>query len=395
MINENYLYLDNASTSYPKPKAVFDAITAYGQNIGTNPHRGAYKLASQGQVVFEETKQLLADLLHLADPSLLHFTYNATHAMNIVFNSLVLPGSHGIITSYEHNCVIRPVHELSLSRNAAYSVLEVDQDGEFSEKQLLKIIHPNTKYIAINHASNVTGSVININKLIRCAKDNNLDVVLDISQTVGLLPIELDKWDVDYVIGTCHKSLYGPSGIGFLFVKKPYQLKKYMFGGSGHNSASPLHPANAADRFVAGTQNYLAVAGLNGALKWRLLQQMDYIFSHEMFLARKLAKGLQEINHVRVLSPLNKDKSLPIVSFSVDGIQSRVISQYLDERYGIASRCGLHCAPLIHQQMNTMKYGAVRMSLGYTTTEENIDYSLRAINEVIIDLIGENFEKVS
>lgn len=389
------IYLDNASTSFPKPDVVYRSMIDYGKNVGASPHRGAYSLAQQAYRLVSECKELLCDLLGLKNQLFLHFTSNATHAANIVINSLVKPASHGIITSFDHNAVIRPVHEFSSKRNADYSVLKVNPFGEFEHDELLRLVKPNTTYITINHASNVNGSIINLQKLITASKKCGLKILLDVSQTVGLIPIKIDNWDVDFVIGTCHKSLLAPSGLGFLVVKEPYLLDKYMFGGSGHNSVSPFHPANASDRFTAGTQNYLAIAGLKAALEWHLENDQSQLFSQKMLLAHRLVDGLKNINGIKVLSPLIVKKSIPVVAFIHSSISSMTISDQLDKQYGICTRCGIHCAPLMHEILNTKEHGAVRVSIGYANTSNQIETCLIGLNTIINNYLGENFEKVS
>jgi len=262
------IYLDNASTSYPKPNELYKAINEYGKHIGASPNRAMYSLAKKAEILVESTREQFAELFNLSNPNHLCFTLNATHSLNIAIKGILKKNDHVIITSFEHNATFRPIFTATERGTISYDILESDKDGIFRLECLETLIKCNTRLIICNHASNVIGVISPIKEIGYIAKKNKIPFLVDCAQTAGLLDIDVKEACIDILAGTGHKSLLGPSGVGFLYLRDPELVNTLIEGGSGQNSLSPRHPKNMPHKFEAGTLNYLGITGLNASLKY-------------------------------------------------------------------------------------------------------------------------------
>lgn len=388
--NAQVIYFDHSSTSHPKPKEMTEEIEKYVLNVGASPGRGGYSLSYLADEIITDTGKLLCDLLGVNNPQQLSFTHNATHAANIVLKGLLKSGDHVILSNFEHNAIFRPVHALYENHGVEYSIWESDREGTFDLALLKKMIRPNTKLISMNHASNVIGRISPVKEVCSIAQEYGIQTLVDLSQTCGLIPIEFAN-EADFLIGTGHKALLGPSGVGFLYVKNGDELKTLYEGGSGTNSLSKKHPSSLPDKFVAGTANYLGLAGLRGSLKYLQAVGCNEILKKSLSLAFKAENLLSQIPEVILYSPRNLVDRVPIVCFNILGFYANEASFLLD-KHGICVRAGLHCAPLIHQTLGTAPHGTIRASFGHNNTEEQVYQFIEAVKFIIK---GQNNEKIS
>jgi cysteine desulfurase family protein len=359
----NLIYFDNASTSFPKPQKLLDEISSFVNEVGASPGRGSYPSAQKAHVIIEDVRQKLAQILGVHNAEQIAFTHNATHASNTVIKGLLKSGDHVIISNFEHNAVYRPIHQMSVEKIISYDVWESNEEGAFDLKVLEALIKPNTKLIALNHASNVLGVLSPVLDVSQIAKKHQIPLLVDVAQTAGLFPTLFGDI-ADYMIGTAHKSLLGPSGVGFLYTKDSDTLRTLYEGGSGNHSASAYHPEYLPAKFEAGTCNYLGIAGLKGSLDY-LSEYGVKKMRHDILEYTKCAlEMLQEIPGVTVYGPKTIQNKAPVISFNVEGYFSSEVSHILQE-HSICVRTGIQCAPLIHKTIKTMPHGTVRLSFGH------------------------------
>lgn len=377
------LYFDQASTSYPKPREVGAAIQSYLDTIGVSPERGSYKAAQQASVIVAETRSLIAKIFAVEDPSLIAFTNNATHSLNLLLQGYLKQNDHVVICSNSHNAVIRPVNFLHTNKQVSYDILKVDQSGHISENDMTEVIQDHTSLVVINHASNVTGVITDIQPLAEFLKKKNIPLALDVSQTCGLIPINVQNTQVDFIVGTGHKTLLGPSGIGFFYAKDPFLVNPFIHGGSaGNASSSKTHPINPPFRFEAGTLNYLAIAGLHAALNYCFSLTFAAMLEKKRQLLKEFTEKMLKLDYITIYGNPTISNKVPILSFNIKGLVPSTVASLLDEKYGIAVRAGLHCAPLCHKQLGTYPSGSVRASLSHFLTQNEIDQFVNAIEKI-------------
>ncbi len=376
-------YLDNASTSCPKPACVLEGIEYYLRYIGGNPYRANHKLAYRaGQLVFE-TRELLSRFLGVNDPNKISFTYNATYALNVLLKGFLKTGDHVIISSYEHNSVLRPLHELTKSHNVTYDVWKCDQQGRFSLEELEKLINPKTRLLFFSHTSNVIGTVIPLEEISLLAKKRKLTLGLDVTQSVGHINVDLEAFGVDMAAGTCHKALLGPSGLGFLYVRDPDEVDSLVQGSGGFLSSLLDHPDTCPAKYEAGTINYLGVAGLRSSLEW-LIPRQRRLQNKTKVLFSMLKAGLQKMPHITVYAE-KAEPIIPIISFNVNGISAGQIESFLEAKNNIFVRAGLQCAPLMHEALGTLPHGTVRVSLGPFNQRKDVRKIIEALSRITMD----------
>jgi cysteine desulfurase / selenocysteine lyase len=377
---KNKIYLDNACTSHPKPDVVWKAMKNYQQNIGASPARSGHSLGQAADKVVSETRELLANLFSVTNSNHIVFTQNSTQALNMIIKGFLKKGDHVITTNLEHNSVLRPLEKLKRQGIITYTVIESNLDGIINPQDIEKTIQKNTTLIVANHASNAIGVISPIKKIGQIAKKHNLKFLVDASQTAGLIEINVEKQNIDFLAFTGHKSLYGPSGIGGAYIKDALTLNTVSEGGSGRNSKSLVQPGYMPDKFESGTLNYLGIAGLGAALKQ--LQLPKITLEKNLKLINKLIKELKKIDKVTLYGTLNLKEKVPVLSFNIKGLFSNRLAGILDEKYNILTRPGLHCAPLIHKTLKTSLNGTLRVSLGVNSSTEQIDYLLKSLREI-------------
>lgn len=380
------MYFDNSTTSYPKPQEVYEAISNYGIHIGVSPSRSMYKLARDSNKLVENTREKLADLFNITNSANICFTPNATYSANMAIKGLLKQGDHVIITNFEHNALYRPIVALKNIKEISYSIFKSDKEGIFDLNVLQNLIKDNTKLIICNHASNVIGVISPIMQIGNLAKKNNIPLLVDCSQSAGLINIDVQKTNIEILLGTGHKSLLGPPGIGFLYIKNDNLINTIIEGGTGYNSLSSKHPKNMPDKFEAGTLNYLGIAGLSTSLDYIIKEKIDNILNHELELTEFLINELQKLSFIKIYGTKNINIKVPIVSFNIDNFPSSNIAKILDE-HNIYVRPGLQCAPLMHKTLDTIDQGTLRLSFGYKNNKNEVKKFLSTLINIYKNLV--------
>jgi cysteine desulfurase/selenocysteine lyase len=386
------IYLDNAATSFPKPDIVHDTVRDFYRNNGVNPGRTGCDLAINAEQMIHGTRKKFSaffnDSLVRAgvekDPNRLVFTMNATMSLNLIINGTVGPGDHVVTTVLEHNSVIRPVnHKVKQGSEATY--VEPDGEGYLDPEDIRKAIKPNTKLVMVNHASNVTGVVQDIKAIGAVCKEEGVPFALDTAQSAGVLPIDMGECNVSFLSFTGHKGLFGPTGTGGICVADDAEIAGTIYGGTGVRSAEPYHLEEYPYRLEAGTQNLAGIAGLSAGLDWILEKGNGNVYKHEMELFETLQAGLGEIKGVKLWGTENLKNRVATLSISVENYDAQDVGTILDVGYGIQTRTGLHCAPLIHEFHGSAPRGTVRFSAGPFNTEEHVETAVKAVAEIAAD----------
>lgn len=382
------IYLDNAATSWPKPEQVILEMNNYMKNIGSNPGRSGHRLSIEaGRKVFN-VRELIAKLFNIDDPLHVIFTKNATEALNIVIFGFLKPKDHVITTSMEHNSVIRPLRSLE-KEGVEISIIPCSSQGELDPKDIIPEIKKNTKLIIATHASNVTGTLLPIEEIGNIAKEYNLIFCVDSAQTAGVIPIDVKKFKIDLLAFTGHKSLYGPTGTGGLFIDKDIvnKLNPIIIGGTGSKSESEIQPNFIPDKFEAGTLNTVGICGLGAGVNFILSEGIEKIRKKEKELTKEFINGLTSISKVKLFGKEEVSQRTSVVSFNIEGVPPSESSLKFDEIFNIMSRPGLHCAPLAHKTIKTYPEGTNRFSFGYFNTKEDVFIALEAVEKLAKGLI--------
>lgn len=370
-MKDQTIYFDHASTSGSKPAQVSLEIAEYLKTISASPGRGGYASEKKAFQLISNVREQIAEMTGARQKEQLSFTYNATHAINIILKGLLKEGDHVIISSFEHNAVYRPLYRLSKENGITFDIWESDPLGEFNIENLEQLIRPNTRLIAINHASNVLGVISPVEKVGQVAQKLNIPLLVDVSQTAGLFPVSFGEF-ADYIAGTGHKSLLGPSGVGFLYVKDSESLTTLYEGGSGINSLSPYQPETIPDKFEAGTINYLGIAGLKGSLDYLRDFSQERMRNELLQLTNYALEQLTTVPGLTIYGPKSADTKVPLISINVEGYFASETAHLLHQE-GVCVRGGLQCAPLTHRVIGTLPQGTVRLSFGHTNTPNEID----------------------
>lgn len=378
------IYFDNASTSFPKPPEVISSINDYLNDYGVSPGRGVYSLSDKAEDLIAKTREQLAGLVGGAHADHLVFTNNATHSLNIVIKGFLKPGDHVLICSYSHNSVIRPVDTLKRKGLITYDVFTIDSNGDVDFDLFASSFKSNTRLVICNHASNVIGVVSPVLKLAEVCKNFGAAFLLDCTQSLVYLPINMEAMPIDFLAGTGHKTLLGPTGVGFLYVKNPQKVETLCEGGSGKNhSGSPFHPSQMPHKFEAGTLNVTCIAGLKGALDYISKSSFDKIAQKSMNLMKYAWDQLMNIDEAILYGTAEFQKKIPIISFNLAGALPNEMAYLYSTLYGICLRSGLHCAPLVHKTIGTLPTGTIRLSLGHFNEYEEVDRFMTATKEII------------
>ncbi|MTK14212.1 MAG: aminotransferase class V-fold PLP-dependent enzyme [Clostridiaceae bacterium] len=374
------IYLDNAATSFPKPGVVYDAVVECMKNYAANPGRASHDMALKASSKIMETRQCISKLFNISNPLNIVFTSNATEGLNIGIKGVVKKGDHVISTVIEHNSVLRPLNYLS-KQGVEVTLLGVNENGHINLKDLKKEIRKNTKAIIINHASNVLGTVQNINNIGAIARKLGIIFILDASQSVGVIPIDVESDNIDILAFPGHKGLLGPQGTGGVYIKEGINLKKFKLGGTGSNSHSMSQPDFLPDKFESGTLNTPGIAGLCEGIKFIEKTEIENIQKHEEDLTEHLLIELEKLNYVKIYGSSNHENRSAVVSINIENMDSSQVG-YLLNKKEIAVRTGFHCAPLIHGILGTNKSGTVRISPGYFNTHNDIESIVKAIKDI-------------
>ncbi len=376
------IYLDNGATSFPKPEEVYQFMDYFYRHFGVNPGRSGYDLCIEAGQMVEETRKLLTDFFGGSDPNRLCFGYNSTDGLNLAIFGLLQPGDHAITTTLEHNSVLRPLYHLSLA-GVEVDYVPFDSQGFIDPDDIKKKIKKNTRLVVVNQASNVIGTIQPVKEIGHLCREKGVTFLIDASQSAGKIPINMKEMNIDVVAFTGHKSLLGPTGIGGLYVGPEANIRITRAGGTGVRSAQRTHLEEYPWRLEYGTGNLLGIAGLNAGLKWVLARGLDNIHEQEMKLTRMLVEGLKGLEGVTLYCQDHLDRHIGVISFNVNGLEAQDTGIMLDVDYNIACRTGLHCAPLVHEQLGTDKIkGSVRFGVGPFNTEDEIKSAIQAVKEI-------------
>lgn len=365
------IYLDHAATSHPKPFGVVSAVVRALTKDNANPGRSGYLRAIQASDTIYEARKMICGHLHAADPMEIAFTYNCTDAINLAIRGIVKKGGHVILSALEHNSVLRVLGEMMKDSEIETDIISPKDTGYIDPKDYIKRIKPNTSLICLTHASNVTGAVQPVEAVGKIAESFGIPYLIDGAQAVGEREIDVVKYNCDLYAFAGHKALLGPQGTGGLYVKSGVLLKPFRAGGTGSASESIYQPTEVPDRYEAGTMNLPGISGLYEGAKF-VSKHKKEITEHIRLLTNALHEGLSAIRGVKVYSPKNEAYRTGVVSFNINDLSSQEAAERLYEN-GFLLRSGLHCAPLAHAFLNTLTRGAVRASVGYSTTLEEVE----------------------
>lgn len=381
-MRRRFVYLNNAATSFPKPKEVYRAVTNYMRHFGASVGRGTDSLAIAAERLAYDARALLASLFGIKNPLRIAFTFNATHALNIALKGFLRSGDHVITTSMEHNAVWRPLKYLERAIGIELTAIQCDGEGKLNPKEVERHIKRNTKLIVMTHASNVTGTIMPVHEVGEIARRHGIPLLVDAAQSAGSLPIDVDEMSIDMLAFTGHKSLLGPQGIGGLYVREGIELEPLIHGGTGSHSHLEEQPPEMPERLEAGTLNMPAIAGLKAAAEFLMRFGIDKVRQHEMALTELMLSELSKLSGVRVFGPKSANERVGIVSFTLEGLDCGEVATRLWEQFGIVVRWGLHCAPMAHRTIGTFETGTVRASVNLFNTEKDVLALVRALRKI-------------
>ncbi len=382
MSSSNRIYLDHAATSFPKPAAVGRAMLHCLEELGVSPGRSATRRGSEVQRTIDRCRQRIATLFGAEAASYVIFTLNGTDSLHLAINGLLRAGDRVVTTVWEHNSVLRPLHEAAESRQVSLTIVPHDGQGRTDLNAFRDALRKSApRLVVLNHVSNVTGIIQPVEEMARLAKEAGAFVILDAAQSAGMIPVSLNSIAADIIACPGHKGLQGPLGTGLLILRSGIEkeLRPVRLGGTGTRSESLSQPLSLPDRYESGNLNAPGIYGLEAALA-----QLSAPTEVPRFpLMEELISGLQSLPGVEVMIPDLTLPRVPVVSIHHHRIESQVLATLLDEHYGIEVRAGLHCAPLAHQALGTLESGGtVRFSLGETTSAGDIDQTLAALAEI-------------
>ena len=384
-MTDELIYLDNAATTWPKPPNVYDFMVEFYRSTGVNPGRSGFDKAIEAGNIFENLRKRLTAFFGGDEdaPERLCYTYNATDALNLIIQGLLAEGDHVITTNVEHNSVIRPVNHMVRDHGVEATYVPFNSGGYIEPDEIRRAIKQNTKAVIVNHGSNVLGTVQPLREIGFVCKETEVLFITDTSQTAGVIPINMKEMNIDALAFTGHKALMGCTGIGGMCVRKDVDIRQTRSGGTGVKSAYPYHLEEYPYRMEFGTPNMVGIAALWAGQDWIEEQGIENIYNHELKLARKLVKGFRSIKGVSIYCCDNMENHLSTITINVAGIEAGNVGIMLDVDHNIATRTGLHCAPLVHKQLGTLEiHGGVRFSIGAFNTEEHIDAAIEAIEDI-------------
>ena len=371
------IYLDNAATTMVKPQCVVDAVMQAMCNMG-NAGRGANDASLDASRIIYGAREKLAKLFNAEDPRQIVFTMNSTESLNIAIQGILSSGDHVITTVMEHNSVLRPIYVM-MEKGVSASFVKTDEYGAPKYEQFEELIQDNTKAIICTGGSNLTGNTIDLARVGKIAKEHGLLLVVDASQTAGVFDIDVQAMNIDILCFTGHKGLLGPQGTGGLYVRSGLTVRPLLSGGSGVQTYSKKHPVEMPTALEAGTLNGHGIAGLNAAVGYLLEEGLESIRSREQELMWRFYEGVKDVPGVKVYGDFRSKNRCAIVTLNIGDYDSGEVSDELMVRYGISTRAGAHCAPLMHEALGTVEQGAVRFSFSHFNSDEDIETAIEAI----------------
>ncbi|SEU08308.1 aminotransferase class V-fold PLP-dependent enzyme [Paenibacillus sp. NFR01] len=379
---ERLVYLDHAATSWPKPSEVAAAMMDALDHAAANAGRGNYSLALDTGRVLMRARMQLAELFGVTHAHDIAFTHNTTMGLNMAIQGFLRPGDHVLSTMTEHNSVRRPLEHLRKSIGIEIDYVKADAAGQVDLHQMNRLFKTNTRMVICNHSSNLLGSILPVGDIGDLTKSHGATFLVDAAQSAGSIAIDVGSMNIDMLAFPGHKGLLGPQGTGGLYISPRIDLEPLLLGGTGSQSENSDQPTVRPDRYEAGTQNTVGIAGLLAGVNKIKSLGIRNIHQHEWQLVQRLMEGLERIPGLKLLGPAIGLPRSGIAAFTVEGQDSAGVAHQLDREYHIAVRAGMHCTPLAHQTADTMASGAVRASVGPSTTEEEVDYLLHAMNEL-------------
>lgn len=380
------IYLDNASTTFPKPEAVPKAVYEYMTAQGANINRGCYDSAYDVEELVFETRQMLADLFHGGDCKNVVFTKNVTESLNVILKGFLRPGDHILVSAMEHNAMMRPIRQLEAA-GVAFDRIPCDEAGNLRLEEMEKLLRPNTRAVAMMHASNVCGTVLSIAAVGEICHARGLKFMVDCAQTAGVFDIDMEAMHIDALAFTGHKGLLGPQGIGGFILKEEMigLIDPLLSGGTGSISHTEEIPAFMPDRFEPGTMNLPGIMGLHAGLQWLEETGIENIRDHELALTGRFLSGLEKLERagqIRIVGRRDTVSRTGVVSIQTLEKELSQAAFELDTNFGIQTRVGLHCAPSAHQTLGTYPTGTIRFSFGWFNREADVDAALNALEEI-------------
>jgi len=382
------IYLDNAATSYPKPEEVYRGIEAFARASGANPGRGGHRRAVEAEAMINDTRRLLARLFGVSRPERIVFGHNATDGLNMAIKGVLRPGDHVITSVLEHNSVSRPLNQLEQEGVITLTRLPATAEHLIDPDEVDRAFLPNTRLVALTHASNVTGTIQPAGAIGRIARGRGALFLLDAAQSAGVVPIDVEKDCIDLLAFTGHKALLGPTGTGGLAVGDRALVRPWREGGTGGDSTRPVQPEEFPHRLEGGTPNIFGIAGLREGVRVLIARGVESILAHERALLRTFVTALKRPERLqwygadRAIVDRNGEGRVGLVGVNLPGFAPSEVGAVLDEQFDIAVRPGLHCAPYAHKHLGTFPQGTVRLSVGILTTADEVRRAAAAIDEI-------------
>ena len=377
------IYLDNAATTMHNPQEVIDAVVTAMCSMG-NAGRGAHAASLGASRTVFETRERLANFFHAENPKQIVFTANSTESLNIALKGTLNPGDHVVSTVLEHNSVLRPLYALE-EQGVEVTLLNSNLQGMVDYDDFEKAVKDNTRMIVCTHGSNLTGNLLDVKRIGQIAKKHGLLFVVDASQTAGVFPIDVQEMQIDILCFTGHKGLLGPQGTGGMYVREGVSVRPLKVGGSGVQTYNKKHPSEMPTALEAGTLNGHGIAGLDAAIGYLEKEGIDNIRAKEQKLMWKFYNGVKDIPNVKVYGDFGGTERCAVVSLNIGDYDSSEVSDELLMTYGISTRAGGHCAPLMHEALGTVEQGAVRFSFSHYNTDEEVETAIRAVKELAED----------
>ena len=379
-----YIYLDNGATSHPKAPGVADAAAAYLNDIGANINRGTYGAAASAALTVLETRERLAALFHFGeDIRQVILTPGVTFSLNQVIRGWLRPGDHAIVSSLEHNAVMRPLNDLS-SCGVSFDRIPAGRDGITRAGDILPLIRANTRLVVVSHASNVCGALFPLRETAEICAQYGIPLAVDAAQTAGHEEIDFDALRLSALCVPGHKGLLGPQGVGAMLLSKGFadRLRPIVSGGTGSASHSEAQPELLPDKFESGTMNLPGIYGLNAALAFIGSTGVETLRRQEKELTGRFLRGIGAVPGVKVAGPGDAEKQVGVIALDFTGLDNAEAAFALERDFGVITRCGLHCAPNAHKVLGTYPQGAVRFSFGFQTTPADVDAAVAAVATV-------------
>ncbi len=384
------IYLDNAATSFPKPEQVLRGMDAFVRSSAANPGRSGHRRAVEAEAMINETRLLLARLLGFSHPERIVFTLNATDALNMAIKGILKRGDHAITSVLEHNSVSRPLNQLERNGVITLTRLPADSNHKIDPADVVNAFTPSTRLIVLTHVSNVTGTIQDISTIGAAVREREAFFLVDASQSAGAVPIQFEKDCLDLLAFTGHKALLGPTGTGGLIVGERVEVSPWREGGTGGDSSSPVQPAELPHRLEGGTPNVFGIAGLREGVRLLLERGVHNVLAHERSLVTEFYRALRDPGQFswygadRMITERQGEGRVGLIGINLPGLAPAELAAILDEKFDIAVRSGLHCAPYAHKHLGTFPEGFVRFSVGLLTTPDEVRQAAATLDEIAL-----------